>query len=58
MKWVHCPQKYVGQIGRNFHTGYKEHTQAIRKKIAVRVVGKGRPARKADNLTTICAPTV
>jgi hypothetical protein len=30
MKRLDCPLKYVGQTGRIFNTGYKEHVQVIR----------------------------
>jgi hypothetical protein len=30
MKCLDCPLKYIGQIGRTFHSSYKEHIQAIR----------------------------
>jgi MinD-like ATPase involved in chromosome partitioning or flagellar assembly len=29
MKCNECPLKYIGQIGRNFRTSYKQHIQAI-----------------------------
>jgi hypothetical protein len=43
---MHCPQKYVGQTGRNFHTRYKEHTQEIRNKIAIRDIRHGTRIRE------------
>jgi hypothetical protein len=30
MKFLVCPMKYVGQMGRTFNTRYKEHIHAIR----------------------------
>jgi hypothetical protein len=30
IKCLDCPLKYIGQTGWTFHTGYKEHIQAIR----------------------------
>jgi hypothetical protein len=30
MKFQDCSLKYIGQMGRIFHTRYKEHIQAIR----------------------------
>jgi hypothetical protein len=30
MKFLDCPLKYVGQMGRTFNTKYKEHIHTIR----------------------------
>jgi hypothetical protein len=30
LKYQSCPGSYIGQIGRNFKTRYKEHIQDIR----------------------------
>jgi hypothetical protein len=30
MKFLDCPLRYIGQMGRAFHSRYKEHIQAIR----------------------------
>jgi hypothetical protein len=30
MKCLDCPQKYIRQTSRTFHTRYQEHIQAVR----------------------------
>jgi hypothetical protein len=30
LKWQNCPGRHIGQTGRNFKTGYKEHIQDIK----------------------------